>query len=209
MAEEIAKIYEENVKSLKKQVKEERERQKGEHELIIATLMRENERDMMQAEEVVSRYSQMKHTLEEALDEKVINTDKINNYDNMKIMLATVTSQRDQVIKELNDAKDMIDKLEMQLTDKDAEIENIKEGHQEDLKTQIQEHNIEINALEQKIQQERIALASFKTESLKKQREEQSKISELQRNIKKLEQSAASNSPLKKGPNGRSPPQKN
>ena len=33
------------------------------------------------------------------------------------------------MIKELNDAKDMINKLEMQLTDKDAEIENIQEGH--------------------------------------------------------------------------------
>ena len=134
MAEEIAKTYEETIKSLKKQVQEDRERHKGEHELIMVTLSRENERDMMQAEEVVSRYSQMKYELQEVLEEKAINTDKISNYDNMHLMLVTVQSQRDQVIKELNDAKEMIDKLEMQLTDKDGEIENIQEGHQDDLK---------------------------------------------------------------------------
>ena len=90
MAGENAQTFEENIKSLKKQVQEDRERYKGEHELIMVTLSRENERDMMQAEEVVSRYSQMKHELKEALDEKALNTEKISNYDNMHLMLVTV-----------------------------------------------------------------------------------------------------------------------
>ena len=45
---------------------------------------------MMHAEETVSRYVQMEHNLKEALDEKLINREKIKNYDNMKYMLNTV-----------------------------------------------------------------------------------------------------------------------
>ena len=67
---------------------------------------------MMHAEETVSRYNQMKHTLQEALEEKQRNRDKINNYDNMQYMLNTVEAQRDQVIKEVNEAKTQIDKIE-------------------------------------------------------------------------------------------------
>ena len=79
-------------------------------------------------------------------------------------MLNTVETQRDQVIKELNDSKAKIDQLEIKLTDKEAEIGFIKDGHQDDFKKKEQEHNVEVNELEQKIQKERIANANLKSE---------------------------------------------
>ena len=76
-------------------MKEERERCKNEYELIFATCKQDNERDMMHAEETVSRYVQMEHTLKEALKEKQTNRDKISNYDNLQYVLKTVETYRD------------------------------------------------------------------------------------------------------------------
>ena len=42
-------------------------------------------------------------------------------------MLQTVTSQRDQVIKELDEANKLIENLEVKVTDNDAEIARLLE----------------------------------------------------------------------------------
>ena len=179
-AEEISKTYKETAVSLKRQMKEERERCKNEYELIFATCKQDNERDMMHAEETVSRYVQMEHTLKEALQEKQTNRDKISNYDNLQYVLKTVETYRDQLLKELNEAKGKIDKIEHQLTDKEAEITNLRESHQIEVEKTSKEHKLEVNALEQKISKERIANVQQKQDTMKKQREDQHKITELQ-----------------------------
>ena len=54
-----------------------------------------------------------------------------------------------------------------QLTEKDVEIEQIHERHGVILKSKEEEHNIEVNELEQKIQKERIEKAEEKSKSMK------------------------------------------
>ena len=148
LAEEISKTFKETADSLKRRMKEDRERCKSEYELIFATCKQDNERDMMHAEETVSRYVQMKHSLTEALQEKQINRDKISNYDKLQQQFKTVETYRDQLLKELNDAKGTIDKIEHQLTDKEAEITNLRETNANELDKISKEHKLEVNALE-------------------------------------------------------------
>ena len=52
---------------LKKRMKDEREKCKDEYLTVYATCRRENERDMMHAEEIVSRYGQMNSDLNLAI----------------------------------------------------------------------------------------------------------------------------------------------
>ena len=121
----------------------------------------------MHAEEYTSRYSEMFYDLEAANREKFENRQKIEDYTNLANMMQTVTNQRDQVIKELDEAKEEIGNLEIKNTDYEADIARLVEKHEQDLKDKKEEHNVEINELEQKLQKERIEIANMKASRMK------------------------------------------
>ena len=60
------------------------------NELVYFTTMLDNERNMMIAEETVSRYGMMKAELQEALEEKQANRQKLEDYANLVMMLKNV-----------------------------------------------------------------------------------------------------------------------
>ena len=147
-AEEIAKTYEETVKQLRRQMREEKEQFDQKNELFFITLKINQERDQMVNEEIVSRYGKMEEDLRVAKKKVAEDTEKVENYDNLKQMLNNVEIQRDQVKKELNKSKDESAALENKLTDKVAEIGFIQEKHVAEIKSKQEEHNIEVNELE-------------------------------------------------------------
>lgn len=129
-------------------MREEKEQFDSKNELFFITMKINRERDQMVNEEIVSRYGKMKEDLAVAQKKVAEDTDKIENYDNLKQMLNNVEIQRDQVKKELGRSKDESAALENKLTDKDAEIGFIQEKHEAEIKSKQEEHNIEVNELE-------------------------------------------------------------
>lgn len=129
-------------------MREEKEQFDSKNELFFITMKINRERDQMVNEEIVSRYGKMKEDLAVAQKKVAEDTDKIENYDNLKQMLNNVEIQRDQVKKELGKSKDESAALENKLTDKDAEIGFIQEKHEAEIKSKQEEHNIEVNELE-------------------------------------------------------------
>lgn len=99
-------------------------------------LSAENERNCMAAEECVSRYGAMKTTVKEALEERATNRDKIESFDRTMVLVQTLEGQKSQLFKEIDGLKSTIEKLESQLTDKNAELDNIKEVYTDQLKEQ-------------------------------------------------------------------------
>ena len=63
-----------------------------------------------------------------------MNREKITRFDHIDFMLKKVEKYRDEVLTELNRAKDTIDKQDHKLTDKEAEIVHIKDSHIEEFK---------------------------------------------------------------------------
>ena len=157
-AEEVAATYAATVDNLRRQMRDE----KAKHDLrnwhMYLEAAQNNERDMMHAEETVSRYAGMKHALEEALKEREDNRQMIADYRHMQTVLRTVESERDQTLKEINARRSQIEKLEAQVTDKSAELDGVKDSHVVEIKDLKTEHNIEINELEQKVAQARLDL---------------------------------------------------
>jgi len=116
-------------------MREEKEQFDSKNELFFITMKINRERDQMVNEEIVSRYGKMKEDLAVAQKKVAEDTDKIENYDNLKQMLNNVEIQRDQVKKELGRSKDESAALENKLTDKDAEIGFIQEKHEAEIKS--------------------------------------------------------------------------
>lgn len=54
------------------------------------------------------------------------------------------------------------------MTDKDADFDILRERQVRDLKEQKDQHNLEVNEIEQKLQKERIQVANAKSQQLKK-----------------------------------------
>lgn len=75
-------------------------------------LQTDNERNMMSAEETVSRYGAMKRTVEDALHEKALNQDKLDKFDQTVAHVHTLEGQRKQLFKEIESLKDKVARLE-------------------------------------------------------------------------------------------------
>ena len=58
----------------------------------------------------------------------------------------------------------------------EAEVSFVKESSSESLKKMVNDHNIEVASLEQTIQKARIETAKLKSDSMKKTREDMTKI---------------------------------
>ena len=71
-------------------MREEKAQYNEVNEMVYFTTMLENERNMMNAEETVSRYGMMQAGLEEALAEKQANRQKLEDYANLVQMLSNV-----------------------------------------------------------------------------------------------------------------------
>lgn len=183
-AEEIAKTWQESVKELRRQLKEQKLRHDETNLLVYQTSQVNNERDMMHAEEFISRYAKMEYTVKECMEEKQTNREKVEDYNNIMVLLQTIEAQRDQVIKELEEANDVIEKLEMKCTDNSADIEHLKEMHKQLVLEMVKAHNIEVNEIEQKLQHARIELASNKAASAKNMRVDRQKLAEAQKKLK-------------------------
>lgn len=69
-AEEIARTFEETVKSLQKRMRDEKAKYNELNEMVVMTCSINNERDQMASEEIVSRYGMMEAELKAALEEK-------------------------------------------------------------------------------------------------------------------------------------------
>lgn len=69
--------------------------------------------------------------------------------------------------------------------------------HTKSMKEAKEEHNIEINEIEQKLQKERIETAQIKSNQMKEKREQMAQIKELQNQMRQMEKQALAGGPKK------------
>ena len=84
----------------------------------------------MHAEEYISRYGQMFDDLQAANKEKFDNREKIADYTNLMNQMTNEIARREQVMKDLDESNDSISKLEMKITDNEADIVRLNEAHE-------------------------------------------------------------------------------
>ena len=123
----------------------------------------------MHAEEFISRYGAMEYEVKESRAFYELNQEKLAQYDTIGDIKDLVEKQRNQVMKELEEANATIAELTQRL---EKEIELLKNRQWEEKDEMGEAHRVEVNELEQKLQVERIALANLKSKQMKEKRED-------------------------------------
>ena len=140
-AQEIAATHENTMSAMRREMKQRLEQVEEQNKLVYYTALQQNERDMMSAEEYVSRYNMMQVEYREAMQEKQENWQALQDYKTIHTVVKLFESQRDEAAGERDKHADRIDELE-------NEIKKLKQDHINEMKTKDADHNIEINELE-------------------------------------------------------------
>ena len=92
------------------------------NQVIYATMKQSNERDMMIAEETISRYTSMQIEHKLAMEEKAQNLVALQEYKSINVLVRTIEGQRDEAIDERDKHYETIKQLE-------SEIKKLQETH--------------------------------------------------------------------------------